>query len=274
MILPIFGYVGKKTVSISGMSNTKGFELTAYDLTKVKDGKLIKYNFETKYYSTDDFYKKRWIKSEIGGIVVYFLTVGLALYVTHFLNNPSPNIGIQIKSLIVTYTIAITSYIIFMNLISIIGIFKEKDLREWHALEHKSIVLLESNNDLTIENLKSCPTATIYCGVTKSAALTQLLILTIILPFIFVYLVPDNKWSKTFIIDIPIASIYLWLIHRKSFDFDDWPKIALMIISLPFTILPLLIQKLFTLKEPSEDKMKTVIRNLTVFKTIFNLNRS
>ena len=135
-----------------------------------------------------------------------------------------------------------------------------KDSIEWHALEHKSATLLEANIPVNLENLKKMTSINIACG----SNLPPLFFLFISSLWILFMLPPgEHQWVRE-LSGIMLISSFLYLaslitkigLNNILFWFTGAPILA------PAAALSFLYQKLFLIKEPSEEKYEQAVKEL------------
>lgn len=269
MILPLIGYVGKQRYSVSGLSNTKGFELRIYDSETEKH-----YSFYAKNYLNDDFDSRKHPILNCICTLIYLL-VGI-LIITISINS----VDLSVMSLklflycsVFPILIASLAHYITLIIIGTLSLSVETDLKEWHALEHKCVALIEAGIQPTVENIKTCPTTNLYCRIAERFIFVELIIAMAILPYIFYYVLPLNNLTDIFIFYIPTGTICFYIIHKASLQMFNYWKIPLFLIALPLTAIPLLAEKVLTLKEPSEDKIIQTVVRLQIFTILFKINR-
>lgn len=139
---------------------------------------------------------------------------------------------------------------------------------EWHACEHKSFVLLRSDLDPTIKNLKQCPPDNIWCGgsyimTVLEIYLSSWILILLITTFLKSSLV--NLISLALLIFIASAHILFLLISGVPLLKSRMLLPITIALAKPAAILPLAMQRFFTTKEPSNEKLQETIEALRSF---------
>lgn len=134
-----------------GMANETGFQITTIH-------PLIDKVFCTKNYKRNDN------ESMVSILYAFMLTIIIVAIAIPLL---ILGIGLESLTLIILYESLILALIILsvqllfpflmLFLLIIENKFNPSCMRQWHACEHKIINLLESDEDLTIENFKKAP---------------------------------------------------------------------------------------------------------------------
>jgi len=147
------------------------------------------------------------------------------------------------------------------------------NIKEWHACEHKSLVLLKSGLEPTVLNLNRCHASLIFCGFAEK--LIQFIVLLSvwtlgIMGFEIVVWPPVIKFVSAFyFLDSFILIIFVNFViceiqsdkHPEKNPFFWLFYIALLPIILPVIAL----EKMFVLKRPSQDKLEETARALKEF---------
>lgn len=179
---------------------------------------------------------------------IYYLSFLLGFCTTIF-NHPMLTVAL--------YSLGIITFLLFLLMDF------SKNMREWHACEHKSAILLHRGLAPTIENLKACPKTLIMCGtsIITSSAQTAITVSLI--------------WYSSFFRENPIAdyvfiSSCILLLSRAILTSGlIIQSKAFFKLTAPLTffsaLLPLLIEWIFALREPSQDKLVKTAEGLKQF---------
>ena len=267
MRIPLIGFVGKSPYSISGISNDGGFCLEIYNKQKNTSLMLATKNYWNEYNkpANEKHVNLNLILMYLAVLITVIISVSLTTMNLLALNHKEPMGYLELYIRIFLQPIAYYA-IIFYTLRWIEGIIFLsffKDFRQWHACEHKSIVLLKAELEPTVENLKSCPMTLMNCGVVIGG--TVLMAFNVLLGFMAI----NNLFSPEaeialITIELTIFTSYLFFRVTISAQIE---KLSLIypILALPAAALPLLAQKLLTLKEPSDEKLAQTAAELKRF---------
>lgn len=252
----------ENALTCKGHSNETGFELTIYHM-----GKGVSY-FSTKGYSRAD--TPSWYRGYLWAALI-LVTVAVEIWLANFLNqwvglSWNKNIsgwiltffqyGLEILAGLST----ILCFAFFMN-------YFLQEMREWHACEHKSAVVLKAGLMPTIENLRRYSGVAELCGSAVMLLSLQILwgsLLSIILS-------PEATTSPWPRVQPLVADVFaLWglgavILLISSFLGNPWPRTKLFFLLFPAAILSLVVQKYYALKEPSEEKLRQTAEELASF---------
>ena len=267
MRIPLIGFVGKSPYSISGISNDGGFCLEIYNKQKNTSLMLATKNYWNEYNkpANEKHVNLNLILLYLAVLITVIISVSLTTMNLLALNHKEPMGYLELYIRIFLQPIAYYA-IIFYTLRWIEGIIFLsffKDFRQWHACEHKSIVLLKAELEPTVENLKSCPMTLMNCGVAIDG--TVLMAFNVLLGFMAINnLFPPEVEIALITIELTIFTSYLFFRVTISAQIE---KLSLIypILALPAAALPLLAQKLLTLKEPSDEKLAQTAAELKRF---------
>lgn len=147
------------------------------------------------------------------------------------------------------------------------------NLKEWHACEHKSLVLLKSGLEPTVSNLNRCHASLIFCGFAEIAAQASFLMSswTLVITGLEVVAWPPavKLISAFYLLDFFIWIIFMNLalpeIQNNPHPQKN-PFFWLFYIALLPTILPVIVlEKMFVLKKPSQERLEETARVLKEF---------
>ena len=145
--------------------------------------------------------------------------------------------------------------------------------REWHALEHKSIMLLEERLLPSAHNLSKCPQELLGCGTSLILIILQALSFSWLT--LFIVLISSNLSGdiRLFLLSVALLLILivisiLTLINMviragKTSDFSK--LIKLKPLFWPGLFLPIMAQRFCSTKEPSSDKIEMTVEKLNEF---------
>lgn len=139
---------------------------------------------------------------------------------------------------------------------------------EWHACEHKTFVLLRSDLDPTIKNLKQCPPDNIWCGGSYIMTVLEIYLSSWILILLITTFPKSslaNLISLALLIFIASAHILFFLITSTPLLKSKLLLPITITLAKPAAILPLAMQRFFTTKEPSNEKLQETIETLRRF---------
>ncbi|MDP3999293.1 MAG: DUF1385 domain-containing protein [bacterium] len=247
-----------KIINAEGLSNSTGFEVKFTD--SVNRSRL----FYTRSYNPE--HKEDKIsKPDLKKIRVLFWVLSLpyaVLCVWSF--------GNLLRVAIMSAIGAFGFSFIATFLITVWEFRKATEVREWHACEHKSIMLLELGLSPTSENLRGMPSVSVHCGT------SQLGIMFLEAPiFILLFLWSDvysAQWREPILL---ILSLGFWWMSAcaglvlLSFVADffsstkfHYTNLVIALSFSPLAIIPCIIEKLCVLKEPSEKKISATVEDL------------
>ena len=273
MILPLMGFVGKLKRFVSGTTSRNGFLLQIRGCEKPITYNLI---FATKNFDNKDLFPKSdtmTLNFMVAVSALLAFTFSLINLLSHF--HPQDHI-ISIITLLVLngLIVPIFSYFFFSDAVywtyGLITMFFDKNCREWHTCEHKSAVLIEAGLEPTVENLKKMPATLLSCGTSIYGTRIGASTLSIMLALSH-SLIPSNILTIiAVLLPIPIISYicYGFILASKR---EKFRHCLITIIALPMIALPLITEKLFTLKEPSEEKYRKTAEELKHFIEFFQI---
>lgn len=238
----LFGLVYKKNEYlppiVSGQADGAGFKL------KFK----TRYGYKIFSLSTFGINKEKIFITKMGYYCFYVSLCG--------------GIVATITMLFTNSIIALPTFLLSLVLNLGFAFIGETSCREWHALEHKSTTLLNSGRiSITVENLKKMPSINIACGTN----LPMLVFLLVSSLWFLSWLLPkEYYWTCEILFIIFTSSLVYSLVaysglHSAFFWFVISPVVA------PAALISLLYQKMFFLKEPSEEKYLKTVHELCQF---------
>lgn len=267
MILPLAGYIGKIKLFAGGLTLGKGFFLEIIDREKPNSHALI---FETKDFGKDIMPYGPGKKASIFLVMIsVLLTIVFSLinFLSHF--NPQGHIASLIA--LSAFNILIVpafSFLVFFNATSwiyqMIAMFSDKDSNEWHACEHKSIILIESGLKPTVENLKKIPMTMMGCGISVYGTELGVYVAITILALSNSIIPPDMMPVIMFLL-MPLLASYLCFRLNPNLNCETPCNCLLVIFAIPIMAVPLVIERIFALREPSEEKYRETARELKRF---------
>ena len=266
MILPLIGFIGKPRYSIGGLSTKGGFQLLIKNLPKN----------DYRIFISSHCNDKNSIPMENTIITCLFPPIAAMLAVIlaclNYAIYYNPDMLTYEKYLLYFVScvaIPVVGFKLLKDLLryaySSLVIFFDKDWREWHACEHKSVILITASIEPTIENLKKMPVTLTNCGVLIKGV--DLEILTFVFLSFFACSLPN---LEEFI--IPLIPLYFFIsisfsccIYTLTNMATDLFDYATAIIALPIMAIPLLVEKFMALKEPSDEKLAQTAAELKEF---------
>ncbi len=263
MVLPWIGYIGRsKSVfgnitDMGGTSSSNGFELNLR--TASQDAGFTIPGFVRDSSPVDRLGKHPKLSFTIPPWQAWLFSslVLLALYA------PVSTLGFQKSAviwlgLLLVVLCSVVAYFFFTL------DFKEEgyqDFQEWHALEHKSVFLLESGLAPTEENLKKMPKTIVRCGSTVISDLLQVITTGWLMLAVLVSLISPNTLTKYVIVSIFASSLVSLLISKPVLPW--WRKNIIKILSTPLMLpaLPfsMFLQRFLFLKEPASEKYRIAV---------------
>jgi len=268
MNLPFIGFVGKSRYSISGFSNNAGFILYIKD---EESKETIMFTTENFSGGLDDFDEKYFFEN-FSDLRDYTLTSIAALMAAGLglLNFSDFNFQMPywyLKFFFHAIIFPLIYFLIFRHtffLINVMNIFfSQKDVMEWHACEHKSITLLKAGLKPTITNLRSCPTTVMNCGTAITMISLECLNILVLLGAASRHLPIE---SRAIIVGISLMILISSIFFNIATHIQvTKTTLIIPVLALPAAALPLLIERIFALKEPSEEKLSQTSARLKKF---------
>ncbi|MBI4991593.1 MAG: DUF1385 domain-containing protein [Candidatus Harrisonbacteria bacterium] len=270
MIVPILGYVGKPTFDISGSSSRNGFRL---EIRKANVDQPVNFSI-TDFDEYNDFTRSYSHRARLLEMFVGFLISTAIIALASILKKLSLlEIGIT------SFFLSLTIQILITNLSTLWHLRQDSENREWHAAEHKSVVVLEAGLEPTVENLKKCPANLMFCGSVQMGIMMEICLLSVIANLF--YLMPVEFWSilltptiisfleitiiAAFGMWIPILILSITAIILSPVKYRYQFVNLTLVLSIPIAAIPLLGEKFFALKEPSEEKLRRTAEELKEF---------
>lgn len=271
MILPIVGHIGKQRYNVGGMSTPNGFKLVIYDLEKNSS-----ISFNTKHFHND----VKLVKTKLGNAMCLLIAylIGCFAILINLLSLGEPNLTTGYFLKYTWHVILIPGSLMFcIHYVTDWAYTLTKlssciELREWHSLEHRVVNLIESGQIPTIESIKACPSIVINCSVAIEAVYAQLFLTNLIIPFFLQKIGISSFFGFSFNIMF-IISIYLFFIYMVSIGTTGYKRFFYFLISFPLLVIPLLIERIFSLSTPPDWKIKQVATELRAFLIMNNINR-
>ncbi len=253
MILPILGAVmgfGKQRLFSSGESDNNGFGLK---ILKKPDYSL--HDFAIAGFDKDQRSLLLAPRTTFFLRAISFLIALCFIQLTYSANAPFIfNLFYYGLAAIVIGSAVIWLYVL-------VSVIKRKELREWHACEHKSIVLLEAGLEPTVENLRKCPAVLINCGTVHESAKLELYFC------VFYALSRSDIFSNPNLADWLVVAMWISCMFYLFFATASFSYFHFLFFPfwLPCIFLPLLAEKFCSTKNPSPDKLERTIWELKVF---------
>lgn len=267
MILPLAGYIGKMKFFAGGLTLGNGFFLEIINREKPNSRALI---FETKNLGKDVLLYSPGKKASIFlNMISVLLTIVFSLinFLSHF--NPQGHIASLIAlSALNILIVPAFSFLVFFNATSwayqMIAMFSDKDSNEWHACEHKSIILIESGLKPTVKNLKKIPMTMMGCGISVYG--TEIGVYTAISILVLSHsIIPPSMMPAIMFLLMPLLASYFCFKLNPDLNCETPCNCLLVIFTIPIMAIPLVIERVFALREPSEEKYRETARELKRF---------
>lgn len=263
MIIPFFGYIGKRTLSGEGISSSGGFIAKIYPEQTTSEFPFPFVFVTGNYYDGEHVEEISTYHARIKRVLIFCAVLVLALLIVGARHENMLN-G---KILFFSITGVILFFLCGIIYAAIETFRKETDTREWHACEHKSIVLIEAGETPSIEALARCPKTLFRCGTSCIIFLFQFLpmiwgigLMTFVFDAPFIY-------TDIFIHGVIAMLMFILIIQARSISlcYRGPLLILLLPLALPFFILPFIAEYFFTVKEPSKEKLHQTAEALTTF---------
>lgn len=216
------------------------------------------------YSEVDDSYEmskfEKWLTEKMGDkadSIIVAISMVLALFMAFFLFGALPTLVINfLKSVtenrwVLTSAEGILKIAVFITYIGVISFMKDiKRVFQYHGAEHKAIHCLESNKELTVENVKSFTKLHPRCGT------SFLMIVLVVSIVVFSFISWSNIWMR-----IALKIVFLPLIAGIAYEIIKWAgkndNVLVKMVSYP----GLMMQKLTT-KEPDDQQIEVAIAAL------------
>lgn len=266
MAAPWFGDLDKDRYTVNGLCSERGFSLNVFDKGRPL-GMLFTYPPDA--FTPDS--RKSLLKKLMSLFLplLFFVTLVFACFsldifpdIFCFRDNVLGLLTFYFGVLWLSFrgAVILTASIIYHF---------DKEQCEWHALEHKCVVLIESELSITENNLRSISPALFRCGMGRVLFSLQLEIVLWMLLLVLLG-VAHLDFFSTFLLLLIFWCAFLVIITdflqtHKSVHKPRWLKDLLVILSFPGFILPFLYERFFILKSPSEEKIRAVTRELGQF---------
>jgi len=234
------------SIDVAGLSSEKGFNLK-YRIRK--EG----YFFEGTSKiagGADDYRIDLRLAFKIGNLATGIIGIALYLMGCHF---------ILILALTWLNIVALPLFIEVSR--QYWGIFKSRELRQWHACEHKTVEFITKNIygqiDSDFETLKKCPSVNIHCGSiynSTNALISLFFYIAVITTVVFIQ-GAELRIAGLAMISFWIIATLAQMIAYAKLKSNKLTEKNITIL-LPCFFIPLLLERWLCLANPSEDKMR------------------
>ncbi len=205
-------------------------------------------------YSTDEEEEKDEKGVDMGTILTLIVSLSISVLVFFFVPTLVTSIFKKYLSNVLALNLieGLIRILLFLGYISLISNLEDmKRIFMYHGAEHKTIHCYEKGMKLTVENVRTCSRLHRRCG---TSFLFTVMIVSI--------LVLSNFGWPNPLMRLLIRLIMLPVIVGVSYEINKVLGRSDSIISKALTAPGLLIQKLGTVKEPTDDMIEVAIKSL------------
>lgn len=266
MLLPWFGPLGPQSFSVAGESFETGFTLLIHQGNRHTNSFTYPLHFTC-------LGEPAWEKSAPRApwndcLAIAIIYGAAALFYLYCMSRFSFD-GWRMPIAFPIHLISLTLVVLWAHSIFNLLMFRCRhgNTAEWHTVEHKCAVLVETCQEITLGNLKRAPALMIRCGT--SAGTMRLQRATcgwlLLLHCLSVLYVPPSLLGALAAIFVGAHSALLISWYGQNFPPHPLRLSLLVLLSLPASILPAVFEWYFALRSPPEWKLAIAARELPAF---------